>query len=446
MTIYTSYDIRIPNHDLNKVFADTVNKYRAAVDFFIRVRMCEASAFVGVTNQQVGLRTMELLTIRTKQNPYPKYDFGEDFYKFPSYYRRAAIAEALGKVSSYESNLANWRASHDGKKPGLPQAGYVYPALYRDNSYVRIDDLTARIKVWIHNTWDWVAIPLRKTDVSYIQKHCSDREECVPTLMKRHKYWALCFSFKENGPLSDIQIQDQIILAVDLGINSACVCTAMCADGTIVGRKFLDLPAEEDSLRHALNKIKKAQQHGNYKTSRLWAIAKGINDRISVLTAQFIANTAVLYCATTVVFEHLETRGKKRGGRRMRQRIHHWRAQYVQNMVTDKIHRLGMHVSRVNAWGTSRLAFDGSGRIARGDDAGFNTAAMCRFQNGKIYNCDLNASYNIGARYFIREIIKSLPVTARLRIEAKVPQCSKRSTCTLSTLISLNAELAAAAA
>lgn len=68
---------------------------------------------------------------------------------------------------------------------------------------------------------------------------------------------------------------------------------------------------------------------------------------------------------------------------------------------------------------------------------------MCTFETGKRYHCDLSASYNIGARYFIREILKSLPVKARLGIEAKVPQCTKRTTCTLSTLLSLNAELVA---
>ena len=60
---------------------------------------------------------------------------------------------------------------------------------------------------------------------------------------------------------------------------------------------------------------------------------------------------------------------------------------------------------------------------------------------GKIYNCDLSASYNIASRYFVREVIKSLPVKVRLELEAKVPQVSKRSTCTYATLISLNAEL-----
>ena len=127
----------------------------------------------------------------------------------------------------------------------------------------------------------------------------------------------------------------------------------------------------------------------------------------------------------------------------MRQRLHHWRANDVQNIVAGKAHRLHMHISRVNAWGTSRYAFDGSGKVLRGSEVELETWSLCKFQNGKIYNCDLNASYNIGARYYIREIIKSLPARERLRIEAKVPQCSKRSTCTLSTLISLNAELSA---
>ena len=45
------------------------------------------------------------------------------------------------------------------------------------------------------------------------------------------------------------------------------------------------------------------------------------------------------------------------------------------------------------------------------------------------------------SRYFVREILKSLPARERLVLEAKVPQVTKRSTCTLSTLINLNAEL-----
>ena len=445
MNIYSTYDIRIPTNEFNKAFRDTVDKYRAAVAFFINVRLSEAPVFAALKTQHDQLRKMELLTHMTKGNPLPKYSFGTDFYKFPSYYRRAAIAEALGKVTSYESNLKRWHSTHTGKRPGKPTAGHVYPALYRDNTFIRVDSLTAQVKVWIHNTWDWITIPLRKTDVSYIQKHCSGRKECVPTLKRKHKYWVLSFSFEEKVSLIDVPLEQQIVLSVDLGVNSACVCTAMRSDGTILGRRFLHLSKEEDSLSHSLNKIKKAQQHGNYKTPSLWAKVKGINDWISVLTAQFIVDTAVLYSAFTIVMEHLDVRGKKNGGHSKRQRIHHWRSQYVQRMVTDKAHRLGIRISRVNARGTSAYAFDGSGKVIRGKDAEFKTNAICRFQSGKTYNCDLSASYNIGARYFIREILKSVSVTERLRIEAKVPQCSKRSTSTYATLISLCAELRASA-
>ena len=152
-------------------------------------------------------------------------------------------------------------------------------------------------------------------------------------------------------------------------------------------------------------------------------------------------DTARQYDCDVIVFEHLDTKGKKRGSGK--QRLHHWRCQYVQKMVMSKAHREGMHVSTICAWGTSRLAYDGSGPVQRGSKAELSTYSLCKFTNGKVYDCDLSASYNIGARYFIREILKSLPETARLEISAKVPECSKRSTCTYSSLISLNAVFAA---
>ena len=142
--------------------------------------------------------------------------------------------------------------------------------------------------------------------------------------------------------------------------------------------------------------------------------------------------------------QYTRIRNLSRGSRK--QKLHLWRSQYVQSMVEHKTHRLGMHVSHICAWGTSRLAFDGSGRVLRGSEVDLGSYSVCKFQNGKTYNCDLNASYNIGARYFIREILKSVPVKARLALEGKVPQTAKRSTCTLSVLINLNAELVSMAA
>ena len=358
--------------------------------------------------------------------------------------RRSAINEAIGKVSSYKSNLANWKDNPVGKEPSFPKAGYIYPSMYRTGMYEQTDDYTAQIKVYVRNTWDWITVKLRKSDMDYIYRRCQSRKECAPTLQKRGKQWFLDFPFEEKVKLTDTSVYEQTIVAVDLGINTAATISVMRSDGTILGRYFCKLPKEIDSLMHSVGRIKKAQQHGNYKTPRLWARTKGINHDIAVKTANYIMDIAVLYNADTVVFEHLDKNGKVRGSKKQKLKL--WRSQEVQSIVTGKAHRLKMHISRICAWGTSKLAYDGSGRVLRGKDGGFNTYELCRFSNGKVYNCDLSASYNIGARYFIREILKSLDESSRLRIEAKVPQCSKRSTCTFSTLISLNAELMSLAA
>ena len=450
MKLMSTYAVKISRSaNIRSTLSATADIYRKAVDFFIGVCMEEWLQVTDGNSLKEKKSIVERLTVSTKDRPAVPYNFGRDFYKFPSYLRRAAIAEAIGKASSYKSNLKNWEAADPrtrGKRPGYPKAGYVYPAMYRDNMFVRTGTYTASVKVFIRGTWDWLDISLCKGDVDYILRHCKSRKECVPTLQKRGKLWYLDFAFEEKITLSDTKASARRILAVDLGINSACTCSAMEADGTVAGRAFLKLPAEYDCLDRALGRIRKAQMHGARKTPRLWARAKGINDRIAVLTAEFIVKKAILYGCSVIVMEHLDVRGRKRGSKR--QRLHHWRAMYVQQMVAHKAHREGIRISTVCAWNTSRLAFDGSGRVLRGRESGRTGGnySLCEFQSGKVYNCDLNASYNIGARYFIREITKSLPATVEQRLKAKVPSVVKRSTCTLSTLISLHAVLAAAAA
>lgn len=443
MKIYTTYSVKIKHY--NHIFKNTISLYRKAVDFFIDVCLNEWEPISLIEGNLSKQRYVELLCHKTADNPNPKYvDFDIKFYKFPSYLRRSAINEALGKASSYMSNLENWKTDPIGKEPSYPKAGYIYPSMYRTVMYNQTDDYTAQIKIYIRNTWDWINIDLRKSDMDYIHRHCSNRKQCAPTLQKRGKEWFLDFPFEEKVKLTDTSVYEQTIVAVDLGINTAATISVMQSDGTILGRHFCKFSKETDHLMHSINRIKKAQQYGNYKTPRLWAKAKGINHDIAAKTANYIIDVAVLCNADVIVFEHLDKSGKVRGAKKQKLKL--WRSQEVQSIVTNKAHRLGMHISHICAWNTSHLAYDGSGSILRGKDGGFKTYELCKFQNGKIYNCDLSASYNIGARYFIRKIIKSLDASSRLHIEAKVPQCSKRSTCTFSTLINLNAELMTLAA
>ena len=437
MDIYTTYKVKIKHY--NHIFKQTIAIYRSAVDYLIDVCTVNWDDMSDIGSSLRRQRYIETLVHATKENPNPVYDFDSKFYKMPSYLRRGAISEAIGKVSSYKSNLANWNKNPIGKEPSVPKAGLVFPSMYRTVMYNQTGEYEAQIKVYVRNTWDWITVDLRKSDMDYIKRHCKDRKQCAPTLQKRGKEWFLEFPFEEETTLNKTSVGEQTIVAVDLGVNCAATVSVMRSDGTILGRHFCKLSKETDHLTHSVNRIKKAQQHGNRKTPRLWARTKGINQDIATKTANYIMDVAVLYNADVIVFEHLDRNGKARGSKKQRLKL--WRSQEVQSIVTNKAHRLGMRISHICAWGTSKLAYDGSGTVLRGKDGGFDTYELCKFRNGKTYNCDLSASYNIGARYFIREILKSLDESSRLLIEAKIPQCSKRSTCTFSTLISLNAVL-----
>ena len=433
----------------SRIFRATVDAYRAAVDFFIDVCMGEWDALSILPSSKIQMNQLESMTHPTAGRPHVPHCFDsadKRFYKFPSYLRRAACMEAIGKISSYQNSLAEWEKTKQGRRPGAPKAGYAYPCLYRDNMYREGEAYTAQIKVYIRNTWDWLTVGIRKSDADYVARHCGSMKQSSPTLQKRGKEWFLDFLYTAESVLDKKEVRDQTILAVDLGIRNACTCACLLSDGTVAGRRFLRLPAEEDCLKKAVGRIKKAQQHGNRKTPRLWAKAVGVNDDIAVKTAAFIMETAASFHADVIVFEHLEKNGRKSGSKK--QRLHMWKAEYVQNMVESKAHRQGMRISRICAWKTSRLAYDGSGEVKRGKESerANGSYSICEFKTGKLYNCDRNASYNIGARYFIREILKSLPERERLAAEAKVPPAARRSTCTLSTLIDLHAVLAAQAA
>ena len=447
MNIHSCYKVKIQDAPKQEL-SDTAEAYQSALCFFLDVCLKEWNSISaiyadsetqkGLSDNTVRVLTIEVLTHRTRSHALPKYDFDEQFPKFPSYLRRSAIMEALGMVQSYKSNLANWEASSKKNgKPKPPTVGRSFPSMYRGNCFLRLSEHTAKLKAWVRGTWDWVTVTLRKSDTAYIREHCINRKEGCPTLRRRGKNWFLDFPFEERAELDKTPLKEKVALGVDLGINSAAVCSAIDAGGAVCGRRFLKLPHENDRLRRGCNLIRRAQRNGAKRMPHLWAGVNGQNKAMAVKTARFIVQAAVDFGAHVIVFEHLDLQGRKHG--KMAQRLHLWNANAVQKMVADMAHRNGIRVSHVNARNTSKLAFDGSGEVSRDKD----NASLCTFASGKRYNCDLSASYNIGARYFIRELLKPLPVTTRRQLEAEVPSAVKRTTCTLSTLSGLSAALSA---
>lgn len=431
MKITSSYAARVMgDKNITAQIANTVSVYREAVMYLIDVVNAEWESVGPIykAKKNEGQRAVERLIHTTKKNS-AKYDFDFRFVKFPSYFRRAAISFALGTVASYRSNCVNWEASgKKGNPPALPKRVAAMPAFFCKNMSESKEMLTGKtacvkLKLYVKNDWIWVTIPCRKQDVKYLVKWWSAITPGAPVLQEKRKRKAktvyfLRYSFEEVRDLSlnDASLDSRSILAVDLGINTDATCSVMQSDGTVTARKFINFPVEKDHLYHILNRIKKKQrQHGRTGGKTDWKIAMQISDELSKKIASSIVDFAVLHGVNVIVFEHLSTGGKIRGSKK--QRLHLWRKRSIQEMTEHKAHRCLIRISRICAWNTSRLAFDGSGRLQRDK----NNHQLAAFANGKQYNCDLSASYNIGARYFLREYCNAYP-----KIAGQIPKASQR--------------------
>ena len=350
---------------------------------------------------------------------YPEFD--ERFKYMPAYTRRAIIADALGIVSSYKSNHANWETQDPASRGAEPTLGlpdrYELTFYDQERDVCNIDKGIIGLKLYNGTAWEWYYFAISPADAKYISNLKKVRKMLSPVVEKNHERYQVRFAFEETRQL--VQNENPlsyVILAVDLGINAPASWSVMTSDGTVHAKGVIHLRCDEDRLNHLINRKRMYQQAGK-KSKSIYRMVDGANRQLSIDTCREIMRVAEKYSVDCIVFEHLERSGRIRG-KRYRERIHMWRANDVQNRVELQAHRNGMRISRVCAWGTSKLAFDGSGKVLRGKDAKLNTYSLCRFQNGKVYNCDLSASQNIGARYFLRELAK-LPGCPAL---PKVPQ------------------------
>lgn len=438
MRIISSYCVEIRH--MHKIFLPTAKIYQDALSFCISVVNAEWAHIEPMSNI-FRKSYVEHLLHNTKNNIAKYPDFDQRFYKMPIYLLRDVIAIAIGHVSAYYSNLTNWKTlAGIGNVPKLSTHLRKFPTFYKGsmNNSDDIDNDIIQIKLFVDNDWKFVKIKLKHTDMQYIRNHFHGQKMSNPTLIKKYNKWFLCFAITEERQLHTKCINEQRILSVDFGINTDATCSVMLSDGTILARKFINFSSDKDRIYHCLNKIKGIQQKYGVKcanTKKVWRYCKSLNGELAKKIAKSVVDYAVLMQIDTIVFEHLTMYGKKRGSKK--QILHMWKKNTVQNLIEHKAHRYGMRISHICACGTSKLAYDGSGLVLRGKDAGFTTNEICKFTTGKIYNCDLSASYNIGARYIIRELEKSSSVTKWSNIVAKVPECQKRTLCTYSTLLKI---------
>lgn len=435
MKIVQSYQAEIQY--ANKQFDATIHIYRKALAYIISALLNEWGLLSDLSAKQ-RINTAEKFIHQTKANPEPKYDFDNKFYKFPSYLRRSAISDAIGIVSSYQSNLSNYEqerytAISSGKRfkkqpPRLSLKHFKHPVLYKGNMFNKYDESLMLVKIFKNNDWVWTDVKLKQTDFNYLSKQTG--VESSPTLVKKGRKYFLQFSYEQVVQLSKTKLAEQTILAIDLGINHSAVCSVMKADGTVTGRYFINQPVEKDRMHTLIKRLrgKQAQSGKSAHMPKIWAKINGYNTQIVNDTVAQISKLIEAHHIDCLVFEYLDLKGAKRR-RQTAHKLLMWRYRTIQVKLMAKAHSLRCRYAFVNASNTSKLAFDGSGEVKRNQ----KKASLCVFKTGKHYNCDLNASYNIGARYFIKAYAKSMPVKVWSQAVAKVPLLERRTQCTLST-------------
>ena len=448
MNITSSYAMKLTG-DL-KALENTIVIYRNALRFVIPVVDAHWDEVKDFEFSNQRMMYVEKLVHSTAKSQ-ARYTFDEEFPKFPSYLRRAVLNRALGIVSSYRSNLANWeekKAELEAKGEKVPQCPrlstrhFDCPAYYKNNLFRNFDPVKQTIELKVFKNGDWVyeAYQLKTSDCRYYRTYLTGKKQNIPIIQKKGRRFYAAFSYEENVQLVKEESISKIC-AVDLGLNTDATCTIMDQDGTVYARTFISFSKEHDRLDTQLGRIKRNQKRGSRYNKKLWRGVAGISQDIADKTVKAILDFGNAHGVDVFVLEYLDFKGKN-----IVKRAHFWRYKRIYKVLAQRAHQYGLRIARVNARYTSRLAFDGSGWSKRGREIAPETPyAEMQFPTGKTYNADLNASYNIGARFFIRHLLKTVTATQRLALEAKVPQVAKRSTCTLSDLINLRSEFVALA-
>ena len=435
MQTVSSYGVEIRKQNIP--IRQTLEIYRQAVSYLTEIYEQVWTELKMIPEAKKRFNAAEHLIHTTKKN-HARFDFDIHFPKMPSYLRRAAIQHVLGSVSSYETRLEQWEATGEPSgKPHLTCENHAMPVFYRDVMYREGTEGKdeAYLKLYDGHDWRWFCVCLSHTDMEYLRRNWYGKKASAPTLEKRHHKYFLRFSYTEEMTLTQTPVKDQIICSVDLGINTDAVCTIMRADGTVLGRKFIDFPSEKDLMYRTLGRIRRFQRkHGAAQTGGRWSYTRRLNIELSRKIARAVVKYAWENHVDVIIFEYLEMNGRISGSKK--QKLHLWRKRDIQKRCEHQAHRKGMRISRICAWNISRLAYDGSGTVLRDG----KNHSLCTFQTGKRFNCDLSASYNIGARYFIRELLKPLPVTERSLLEAKVPSVKRRTSCVYADLRELSSQ------
>ena len=331
-----------------KPFLDTIEIYRDAVSSIIVAVNERFDEMEGLTSNK-AMSYMERLIHSTSKRKaeYPTFD--ERFPKLPCYLRRSATHTAIAAVTLYRKNLSDWEASdRKRKRPRLAFKRNVMPAFYKGNMFF-LDEkngrYSVRLKLFKDNDWVWHTFDVSQADMRNIQMEFNVAEAKCPVLKKHGTRFSLSFAFETDCKLPDMNGKERRICAVDIGVNNAAVCSVMEMDGTVVARRFIAFPSEEDRLNHMLGERRKAHSRSKCRTHRVNRFIGNHNENLSKMTASGIVKFATENSCSVIVMEHLNSKERVKGSKK--ERLHLWRKKDIARRVETHAHWKGIRLSTV---------------------------------------------------------------------------------------------------
>lgn len=429
----------------------TVEEYRRYLKPLTLIINAQWSNLADLTSKE-KVNVVEKMIHKTTDNPNPKHSYFQSvvskypsFRKFPSYLRRAAIASAIGIVSSFQSRYYEWqsgtRKHKTVKPPKLTVMCKAYPALYKGQqvryglNYQAVD-----IKVWSGTDWIWINnVKIKRHGLS---RHLIDGNEIQSPLLVVSKNKC---QLSMPVQIKRVDREDsEFVCSVDMGINNAATASIVGKNGTVKARKFIN-PARDIDCRNQRRMMIKKKSSQTAKITKemlsrgfckgLYRKSANINLEISRKVMRGIVEFAKIHSVKVIVFENLSGWKAKAGrkGSLQKQKFHLWCHCKIVELTNQRWSELGGKVIFVNPKYTSAYAFDGSGKVKRSKI----NYSLCSFTTGKNYNSDLNASYNIGARYWYSIIVQDKHFSRVYARSAGFANVGKSSNDTLRTPVTL---------
>jgi IS605 OrfB family transposase len=392
----------------------TVQEYRAYLRPLVVLVNAQWLNLVNLTSSE-RINAVEKMIHSTAKNPSPKHRYFQvvakkrtSMLKFPSYLRRAAIADAIGIVSSFQTRYREWQSGIRSKRssltPRLTAMCNSYPAFYKGQQVLYGANYeSVRLKVWNGSDWLWTGEIKVKTFGNH-RHQVPGNEMQSPSLVVNKKKCQLSMPVK----VKKVALPDaEFVVSVDLGINNAATAAVVGKTGTVKARKFIN-PAK-DIDRRRLRRLMIAKRSTTTASLTRDKLPKGfcrglyrksshINREISRKVAREVVAFALEHDVKVIVLENMAGWKAKAGkrGTLLKQKFHLWCHRQIVLLIKQRWAELGGTVKEVNPKYTSAYGFDGSGRVKRSKQ----NYSLARFSTGKQYNADLNAAYNIGARYW----------------------------------------------